>query len=816
VRPRISAAAVASLILVLLAAGLRILPQWRGVVEGGVAIASDPDACYQLRRADLIAKNFPDLAIFDSYINYPSGAWVIWPPLYALALAGGVAAFPASAHAPAGTSAGGATSAAAPLSAGGCSIPVALLPPLLFAATILALFVVARRLWPARLDLAILAAGLPALSPASVLYTIVGQMDHHAAEILIVALFVLALGDAAGGARAGGRADDMRAGRSSARRAVWPGIVLAAGILVQLTLVLLIPIAFAALLLGAWFDDRPARARAFELLAWLHAIAAALVLPFALAYHAAGAPFRHFQFGMFHAALLALASLAATAAWALIAGPMTALAPSAPLLFVPPLPARRIGRIPRIPLLLVSGGLAALLAVRLAPEIVGGVGYVGKTFSTWQASIQESRSLLRDGPWAGLSEAIRSFSVLVVLFPLGLAAIAWRLPSKNAWIAPLVVSATIFAALGVMQMRFLAHASLFVGFAAAAALELLLARAPAKRLRPALVACGALAALVPTISVWHPRNYATDGPGSTRSVLASLARETPPTSHYDHPNQRPEYGVVAEWSLGHLIEYHGRRPTLVDNFGAHIGDPTRVNALFFETDEARAMAFLDSTGGRYVLIRDLISTLTGLAPSDSLKSRLIASMTRVGAGAGASTGADAQHFQFKPEMFRTILYRLAWYDGTLLHGPSGLEIPPLSHFCLIAESEKTDPIEDGRAVPRAKLFEIVRGARIRFEGFAPGVGGLLSVSVRSPRGRMFPYSAAVTADSLGAMELTLPYPTVARDGMSFAEQCEIRVGAATFAISGVTGQMVRDGEGMVIAVSSAPAPPPAPPPANPR
>ena len=805
-RRRISVPALAGLLLVLLAAGLRIVPQWSNAIEGCVAVARDPDACYQLRRAELIAKNFPDLAIFDSYINYPSGARVIWPPLYSLVLAAGLRMFPAA------TGTEGAVHAAGP------SIPVALLPPLLFAATILALFVVARRLWPERLDLAILAAGLPALSPANVLYTIVGQMDHHAAEILIVALFVLALGDAAAGARAGERAGDARAGRAPARCAVWPGIVLAAGILVQLTLVLLIPIAFAAILLGAWLDDRPARARAFELLAWLHAIAAALVLPFALAYHAAGAPFRHFQFGMFQVALLALASLAALAAWALVAGPLTArrasvLAIPAQALPVAPLPERRTGRGPRIPLLLVSGGLAALLAVRLVPEIAGGVGYVGKSFSTWQAGIEESRSLFRDGAWPGLREAIRSFSVLVLLFPLGIAAIIWRRPSKNAWLAPPVVSATLFAALGVVQMRFLAHASLFVGLAAAAALEVLLARAPAKRLRPALVACCAVAALVPTIPAWRAPNYASIAFGTTRSVLASLARETPPTSHSDRPNRRPEYAVVAEWSLGHFIEYHGRRPTLVDNFGAHIGDPTRVNALFFETDEARAAAFLDSVGGRYVLMRDLMATLSGLAPSDSLVSRLIASV--------AGVSAVSRTVQFKPEMYRTILYRLAWYDGARFRGQAGEEIPALSHFRLVAESEETDPIEGGRGVPRAKLFEIVRGARIRVEGFAPGAVGLLRAPVRSPRGRVIPYSAGMTADSIGAMELTLPYPTVAQAGMSFAERCDIRVGDQTFAVSGVTEQMVRDGERVVIAVSSESAssesvPAPAPPPANPR
>ena len=42
---------------------------------------------------------------------------------------------------------------------------------------------------------------------------------------------------------------------------------------------------------------------------WIFALAAALLLPPALAYARAGAPLRHFQFGLFQPALLALAPL---------------------------------------------------------------------------------------------------------------------------------------------------------------------------------------------------------------------------------------------------------------------------------------------------------------------------------------------------------------------------------------------------------------------------------------------------------------------------------------------------------------------------
>ena len=120
----------------------RILPFREQVLAGGRVLVRDPDACYHLRRAELIARNFPDLTLFDRFMNHPNGAYVIWPPLYDMLLSGLLRLFPAPGGQP------------------GVSLAVASLPPLLFALTTLAIYGLARRLWPSSPLQAILADAL--------------------------------------------------------------------------------------------------------------------------------------------------------------------------------------------------------------------------------------------------------------------------------------------------------------------------------------------------------------------------------------------------------------------------------------------------------------------------------------------------------------------------------------------------------------------------------------------------------------------------------------------------------------------------------
>jgi len=754
-----------AVVLVFIAVVPRVVPQWKGSIENGRAVVWDPDACYHLRRAELIARNFPDLSVFDSYMNFPHGARVIWPPLYDVALAGALRAFPA------------------PRTARGLhgpSVAVALIPPALFAATVLAVFAIARRLWPGRIILPGLAAAVTAALPASRPYTIVGALDHHAAEFLLSALFLLALGEATERVRQGGR---------PLRHAIVPGAALAAALLVQLTLVVLVPLACAATLLGAWRR----RASALELLAWLHAAAFALVIPWSIAYAVAGAPFRYYQFGMFQPALLALAALAA----------IVARGVSAP-------GAARAARAPRLAALLTAAAIGAWLAARLAGEGAAGVTYVTGTFAAWQATIGESRSILRMGFTNGAGLAFAMLSILVLALPVACVLLARRALAGDGRRAVLLVAIAGFAVLGAEQLRFLPHLALLVGIAFATVVEPLEGRLGARVAAP-LVAVGAIAALLPTRAAWEAREEAAAAFHRMRSVLEHIARATPPTSYYDRPDKTPEYGVLADWSLGHFVQYHARRPAVVDNFGFAIGDPTITRRVFLATDEEEALEVLDSLRTPLVLVEDLAWTFSGLIPDDSLSALY---QTEV----AAADGSEKTRY-FTEAILPTLLYRLvAEYGGgretagaSASSAPQTRAVqsgaPPLAHFRLIAESaEMTDP-RFGPPVAAVKLYEVVAAAWVRLDGLAPGSAGVFRATIRTPRGRSFPYERALAADSAGVMLAPPPYPTVARPGTSYAESAEIAVGGAFIPVNGVTEEMVRAGDETRLATIRSPGTP---------
>ena len=74
-------------VILLLVLGLRIIPYYSSTFTADGPVITDPDGVYHLRRVELIVQDFPHIPLFDSYINHPNGAYIIWPPLYDLLLA---------------------------------------------------------------------------------------------------------------------------------------------------------------------------------------------------------------------------------------------------------------------------------------------------------------------------------------------------------------------------------------------------------------------------------------------------------------------------------------------------------------------------------------------------------------------------------------------------------------------------------------------------------------------------------------------------------------------------------------------------------
>ena len=78
--------------LAVLFSGLvRALP-WASVFHGNQVIFAPADAMYHVRRSYYTFVSWPDILLFDPYVNYPDGAPIPWPPLTDF-LAGSLAAF---------------------------------------------------------------------------------------------------------------------------------------------------------------------------------------------------------------------------------------------------------------------------------------------------------------------------------------------------------------------------------------------------------------------------------------------------------------------------------------------------------------------------------------------------------------------------------------------------------------------------------------------------------------------------------------------------------------------------------------------------
>ncbi len=722
----------AALALGVLAAAVRV--GWGGEparASGWVAI-SDPDAAYHLRRAERIGAGFWTLAIFDPFLDAPVGAVVPWPPLWDLTLAGALRLAPSD-------------------PASGFVRPaVALLPPLVAALGVLALFALARRLSSGHLELAAGAAGIAALVAADRPWTGFGRLDHSAAELALWCAIAAALARALDQAPRPGVLD---------RRALLPALALAAGLATQAALLPAAALPF----LAALVLPNEARRTMPRFLASFWGATALLLLPVSWVYTAAGAPIAHTHFGHFQPALLASAALGAAA---------LALAMAS------------AGR--RLLLAIPSAALSLAGLFLLTPELLAGLGFVGRS-STWIATIGESRSPFAGGVAAGLRFALGELSLLVVLLPLAFVALFRRSRSGDGAASVALAALAVGTLLASAQARFAGYLGMLVGVAAVTALARWLARlAPAFR-GVALVALLALVVL-PQLARRPAPELSARALERSFDLLGDLRRRA-------QGFPEGERGVVlAEWSFGHFVQYYGRHPAAVDNFGDFLGDLSLPRRVLLAEDEATAEAAMAERSVRYLFVGPLAETLSGLLASEEQRARYVA------ASRLAPDGTLA--VDFRPPIVRTVLYRTARQLGTAVASVSEGLVPPLRSLRLVAGSAAVETLPDGRRLPQYKLFERVRGARLRSSGWRPGEEVALEGRMLTPSGIEFPWFDVGRADADGVVELRFPYWSQPADGAR-PLVLELGAGERRVPVQAISEAAVRGGA--VVDLAPAPA-----------
>jgi dolichyl-diphosphooligosaccharide--protein glycosyltransferase len=714
--------------LFLVAVAIRALP-WRTVFVGDEILFFDPDSYYHLRRIVWSVVHFPAVLDFDRYVAFPEGGRPIWTPCFDWLVA--LLALPF----------------ARPGSLASIERVAVWVPPLLGGATVVALYRVAQRHFDAAA--ALLAGALLAVLSGHFWYSRLGFVDHHAAEALASTLLLAATM---------GLLDREARGEGLARPAIATGLALAAALLVWPGSLLYVAIAEAGLLVALLTRPDARRSAAFaRAFAGAQAVALAAVLPFA----AAAGPTRFgpwsplvlSRFQPWWFAMLGAGGAACAALW----WRRPALAAR---------PARRAACASLVSLVLLALSAAPLPA--LARGAADAWAWLGKR-EGFQGLVAESQPLLVLGGGFGLEVAASRLSWLALLSPLALAAAAawaWRRPGRAAlglWIG----WSAVLLAVTLLQRRFFNTFSvcfaLLLAWAARSADARLAAafgpRPSRRRVARAALAAGILACLAPVAASYRPYLVALLQPAELASVHAVplhvrwratlemarwFDRQTPPTAGWLDPARQPEYGVLGPWGVGHMLQYAGRRPTVVDNFGDDVAERGfELARRYYASPELDASRILDELGVRYVIAqRD--PAFPGPAPDE--------------------------HSMF------TSLYYL---DGSEFEpGPEARgrpAVPALARHRLVYESAlRLAAAPD--LPPFFKVFEHVPGARV--EGRArPGARVEARVELRTNRGRELVFRTHAWADGEGRYALRLPYanrgaPPSVRVGPAYALACD--------------------------------------------
>lgn len=705
-------------ILVALAFLLRVLGLEVVFPGDGTTVFLSWDSFYHARRALFGFVNFPHVLGFDSYVSHPLGAPLPWPPLYDFLLAGGAKL-------------AGADEAS-------FDATIAWIPPALAAMTVPFVYVAARAIGTPGLALG--AAAIFTLLPASSLQSSIGVTDHHSA----VALFSTAL--LACGLQA------LRAPLPPARRAVvflglalsraalvltWPGGALFIGLLDGFLL-----------LAAAWLGRRDLAEAEFPSALG----SAALVAPWSLsAVSSVGGAFSMVELSPLHAvALFALALVSGAVAVGLRLRPVR--------------------------------GLAGLLRLALAGGLAGGVAVAALGAPGGGGGL--ARFLVRDDPWAAVNleqVPLSQFSIPgsfpdgpMLLFGAfyyvaGLAIVAVAARARDPQRRPAVLCLAVFTlVLGVLAVRQVRFA---VDFAPAAAISFAIltrdavdwlapARTSARQRAVAALVAGALL-LSPALYGIHlqrllfshrylvsrslavPDRALLTHEGTLVRFAQQVRAATPETAGFLDEG-RPEYGITTFAGLGHVLHQVARRATPADNFGHYVGaEPFFASQAVYELeDEAEAVEALERLKTPYLVTADL--------------------------GGPESAG---------------LLHRLHRHDGGAVGGR-----PAFGRFRLVTEGPAGgQPIGTlfGGSLPASnvpyKLFQVVEGALLEVAA-PPGAEVSAELLLETPLGRRFRYRTAAGSGSDGIARLRLPYASGGRQPVRSLGPWTVRSGGLVFAV----------------------------------
>ncbi|MDQ1261703.1 MAG: dolichyl-phosphooligosaccharide-protein glycotransferase [Euryarchaeota archaeon] len=687
---------VAVLILGLL---LRLFAGRNSLTENGIVLPGY-DEYYHMRRILFTATHFPDTLWFDSYLDYPRGLEITWPPLFdqisaALCVALGQ-------HDKAGI-----------------ELTASFVPVIIGLIAIVVVYYIVRELFDHKV--ALLAAFMTALAPYYLLYTMFAALDHHCLEVLFPLIILLFM---------------IMAIIRKEKRYLYTfasGVAMAAlaytwqGADIYLAIFLLYAVVQMTLDLK---EGKSSKETATMLLSSF-AIAFILVLPFG------NTPWLSASFHGIGTIIIALCIMFVLAhitakrkiSWKVF--PLSILIISALFVMLSEL----------------AGGFFGVGAmIQSGVEYIWGGEMIGK--------IGEAEPLIYDAEtFYQVAFSMLGLNLLFSLGGMAASLICIRRstgPKRQGQTMLLLwIAATLILTLG--QSRFLYISTISMALLISIFLFFLLdmidkrckegERSASSRSSRTLAVFLFLLFVLPT--AWDAASFAESSPpavaGDWQESLAWLKENSNTTSFFDAPQEVAEYSVMSWWDYGNWVLYLAQRPVVANNFQAGVADAAK---FYLSENEEEATAVLDARGSRYILadyrlIYGKFAALTTWADED------LSSYIRA-----EDYGTEYVAIPLE-RLLNTTLGRLYLFDG------SGT-----GRFRLIYESKTF--LGESPAKSEVKIFEYVPGALIKVRaGPDQKVGALLNMTSNQRRDFIYLNEGTLNGDSF---EIRVPYSTDGRHG----------------------------------------------------
>ncbi|MDY6964674.1 MAG: oligosaccharyl transferase, archaeosortase A system-associated [Halobacteriota archaeon] len=706
----------------LLALAIRML-NFGDIFADGNVIFRDFDTYYHMRRIVLTTQNFPHCIDFDTYINYPYGSRIGWPPLYdqiiaSLALLIGF----------------GSPSILAIESVG------AIFPVILGAVTIFPVYFIAKEIFDEKVGM--LAALIFAIMPAHIYISYLGKPDHHVAEVFFSVmafhLFMAAIRDYG----------NKKIKRSLAFSII-SGIMMASLVLTWLGAPMLIGI--IVIYVTAQFIINQRREHSSDSLKTvglaIFLTTLMIITPVcATTYYGSSFAIKFMYLSWFHIILIAL---------------LTAL------FFV-------LGSISRFMLkrdiqwsLYLASIIVMVILLLIAvfitiPEFFSGFalafGYIGRGGSALTTVTEAMPLFFVDGEFTIAPAMLNFVFSLYIAFIAFFVFIASKIKRKEAFRVNelfFVVWVVVIGLATFQQSRFSNHLAVVVAILCAYLFFKGTQSLKPSKKRKFLLFMIIFLIIPPNLLVGTAISLYQPFPSDDwYDSLVWMRENTPETSYYNNPVKRPEYGFMSWWDYGNWIIYVAQRAPVSNNFQTGIND----SALFFTTkDEEIANQVLDKREVRYIVTdfdmglyrRTMIQGIVDATGKFNFIARL--------AGENESEYFDLNKTPYEI-YYETMYAKLHLFDGSSQETPLNDTVGALNQYRLIYESPNAFDSIQGE-ISEVKIFEYVRGAKI-VGVVKPDTNVTISSDVITNQNRTFIYTKTVLSGENGSFEITVPYATI--------------------------------------------------------